>query len=412
MEVGIESINAFCGQASLDIRMLFEARDLDLERFNNLMMVEKSVGLPCEDAVTNAVNAAKPIVDALSEEERSRIELIITATESGVDFGKSLSTYIHDYLGLGRKCRLFELKQACYGGTAGLQMAANFIVSNASPGAKALVIATDVARTSVKLTSYAEPSQGTAAIAALVSNQPDILALDFGANGYHSYEVMDTCRPEPALEVGDSDLSLLSYLDCLNESYKSFLERVDGVDFRTSFDYFAFHTPFGGMVRGAHRNLMRKFSATTDPDIVQADFVKRLLPSFQYCTKVGNVYSATVFLALCSLVDEAEINSSQRVGLFSYGSGCSSEFYSGVITPTSKRKLAKMRISEKLDQRHKLSMKEYEHILNLNLEWGFGIENKVLDRSEFDVIYQKQFAGKGLLTLKEIKGYHREYEWS
>ena len=108
---------------------------------------------------------------------------------------------------------------------------------------------------------------------------------------------MDTCRPEPALEVGDSDLSLLSYLDCLNESYKSFLERVDGVDFRTSFDYFAFHTPFGGMVRGAHRNLMRKFSATTDPDIVQADFVKRLLPSFQYCTKVGNVYSATVFLA-------------------------------------------------------------------------------------------------------------------
>ena len=117
-------------------------------------------------------------------------------------------------------------------------------------------------------------------------------------------------------------------------------------------------------------------------------------------------------MALCSLVDEAEINSSQRVGLFSYGSGCSSEFYSGVITPTSKRKLAKMRISEKLDQRHKLSMKEYEHILNLNLEWGFGIENKVLDRSEFDVIYQKQFAGKGLLTLKEIKGYHREYEWS
>ena len=122
MEVGIESINAFCGQASLDIRMLFEARDLDLERFNNLMMVEKSVGLPCEDAVTNAVNAAKPIVDALSEEERSRIELIITATESGVDFGKSLSTYIHDYLGLGRKCRLFELKQASYGGTAGLQI--------------------------------------------------------------------------------------------------------------------------------------------------------------------------------------------------------------------------------------------------------------------------------------------------
>ncbi|MFA7746563.1 3-hydroxy-3-methylglutaryl-ACP synthase, partial [Salinicoccus roseus] len=64
----------------------------------------------------------------------------------GIDFGKSLSTYIHDYLGLNRNCRLFELKQACYSGTAGLQMALNFILSQTSPGAKALVVATDISR--------------------------------------------------------------------------------------------------------------------------------------------------------------------------------------------------------------------------------------------------------------------------
>lgn len=142
MNVGIEAINAYGGQATIDVRTLFAARKLDLSRFENLMMIRKSVGLPCEDSVTNAVNAAKPIIDRLNEVEKNQIELVITATESGLDFGKSLSTYIHDYLGLSRRCRLFEVKQACYGGTAALQMAASFVAANTSPGEKALVIAT------------------------------------------------------------------------------------------------------------------------------------------------------------------------------------------------------------------------------------------------------------------------------
>ncbi len=118
MNVGIEMLNAYCGQLSLDIRTLFEARGLDLARFNNLMMEKKSIGLPCEDAVTFGVNAAKPIIEKLDPVERNRIELVITSTESAIDFGKSLSTYIHKYLNLSPKCRLFEVKQACYGGTA------------------------------------------------------------------------------------------------------------------------------------------------------------------------------------------------------------------------------------------------------------------------------------------------------
>src|SRR5690606_4456011 len=101
---------------------------------------------PYEDPVSFAVNAAQPIIMQLSDAERDRIELLITCSESGIDFGKSLSTYIHHYLHLNRNCRLFELKQACYAGTAGLQMAASFVLSQVSPGAKALVIATDISR--------------------------------------------------------------------------------------------------------------------------------------------------------------------------------------------------------------------------------------------------------------------------
>ena len=83
-------------------------------------MKEKTVALPYEDPISFAINAANPIVSSLSEAEKDRIEMLITCSESGIDFGKSMSTYIHQYLGLNRNCRLFELKQACYSGTAGV----------------------------------------------------------------------------------------------------------------------------------------------------------------------------------------------------------------------------------------------------------------------------------------------------
>jgi polyketide biosynthesis 3-hydroxy-3-methylglutaryl-CoA synthase-like enzyme PksG len=415
MGVGIEAMNIYAGQAMLDTRTLFEARNLDLARFDNLMMLKKSVCLPCEDPVTYGVNVAKPIIDNLSEAERNCIELLITSTESGLDFGKSLSTYIHHYLGLNRKCRLFEVKQACYGGTAAIQMAANFIASNASPGAKALVISTDVLRAAREIEeslAYAEPAAGVGSIAMLVSNKPDVLELDFGANGYHGYEVMDTCRPDVGVETGDADLSLLSYLDCLEASYKAYTERVEGVDFQSTFDYLVFHTPFAGMVKGAHRNLMRKYKAVP-PDVIQADFEKRLTPSLKYCAEVGNIFSGTVYLALSSLIDNIEISVPKRVGIYSYGSGCSSEFYSGVITPQGKQKLADMQIRLKLNDRYNLNMDEYDNLLRLNSHWLFGVKDKVVDKTSWAHIYDNQLAGKGLLSLVSAgANYHRKYEWS
>jgi len=414
MSVGIESMNAYLGQTFLDVRTLFEQRGLDLERFDNLMMLRKSVCLPCEDPVTYGVNAAKPIIANLTEDQRNSIELLITSTESGLDFGKSLSTYIHSHLGLHRKCRLFEVKQACYGGTAALQMAANFIVSNASPGAKALVVSTDVLRASAfeASMSYAEPAAGVGSVAMLVSNKPDLLELDFGANGYHGFEIMDTCRPDVGVETGDADISLMTYLDCLEACYLAYKDRVDGADIQTTFDYLAFHTPFAGMVKGAHRNLMRKFKSAP-PDVMQADFTKRLMPSLTYCMQVGNIFSGTLYLALCGLIDNAIIDRPKRIGLYSYGSGCSSEFFSGVITPQSQFKLLQMNIAQSLEKRYSLNMQEYENLLKLNSEWLFGIKDRKIDFSPFASIYEQQLAGKGLLTLASVStNYHREYIWS
>ena len=74
MTVGIEAINFYGGTAFLDVRTLFAARGLDLRRFANLMIHRKSVALPCEDPVSFGVNAAKPLLDQLSEQDKNRIE--------------------------------------------------------------------------------------------------------------------------------------------------------------------------------------------------------------------------------------------------------------------------------------------------------------------------------------------------
>jgi polyketide biosynthesis 3-hydroxy-3-methylglutaryl-CoA synthase-like enzyme PksG len=414
--VGIEAMHVFAGTAYLDVRKLAEHRNLDTTRFQNLLMAEKTVALPYEDPVTFGVNAAKPIVDALSEEERGRIEMVITCTESAFDFGKSMSTYFHHHLGLSRNCRLFELKNACYSGVAGLQMAVSFVLSQVSPGAKVLVIATDISRFIMEeggeaLTrdwSFAEPSSGAGAVAMLVSETPYVFQVDVGANGYYGYEVMDACRPAPDSEAGNADLSLLSYLDCCENAFLEYQRRVEGADYAKSFHYLAFHTPFGGMVKGAHRNLMRKMAGAA-PDDIEEDFKRRVTPGLNYCQRVGNIMGATTMLSVASSIDNGDFAQPRRIGCFSYGSGCCSEFFSGVVSKEGQERLQRFRIQDQLGRRHQLSMEEYDNLLIGSRAVRFGTRNASLDMS-----FIPQAVGthrKETLFLTRIKEYHREYQW-
>ncbi len=414
--VGIEMLNVFGGSAYLDVDQLASHRGLDKTRFDNLLMKEKSVALPYEDPVSLGVNAAKPIIDALSDSEKDRIEMLITCTESSFDFGKSMSSYMHDYLGLNRNCRLFEIKSACYSGTTGLQMGINFVLSQVSPGAKALVIATDISRFLVaegggvlsEGWSFAEPSSGAGAAAMLVSDRPYVFQIDVGANGYYGFEVMDTCRPVADSEAGDSDLSLLSYLDCLEQSFTEYQKRVPGADYLESFSYLAFHTPFGGMIKGAHRTMMRKMRKAK-PDIIEADFEERVFPGLVYCQRVGNIMGATTALSLASTIENGTFDTPKRIGCFSYGSGCCSEFFSGVVTMESQQHMRDFGITEKLNQRYQLSMDEYDALIEKSATVRFGTRNVTLDTAFIGEA--RESVNMPRLFLKEIKEYHRLYEW-
>jgi polyketide biosynthesis 3-hydroxy-3-methylglutaryl-CoA synthase-like enzyme PksG len=406
---GIEALNVYCGLARIAVPVLFAGRGLNQERLGNLMMQQRSLNLPFEDPITNAVNAAKPIVDALTPEAKERIEILIVSTESGIDYSKSVSSYVHQHLGLSRRCRIMEAKQACYAATGAVQMGVAYVASGISPGAKVLVIATDVSLAD-GTTEYIEPVTGAGAAAVLVSDDPRVLTIDLGAFGNYGFEILDSARPTPTFELADVDGSLFAYLDCLKNAFLAYSDRVEGTDFATTFDFLVMHTPFAGLVKAGHRKMMREFARATPADIEQ-DFTRRVLPSLAYGSNVGNLCSGSVYLALASAIDTVQPETGYRVGLYSYGSGCCSEFFSGLIDRESAAALAEMQIARHLADRCELQFDEYERLLEETLGCLVPRQELDVDISRWSTILDRRTTGPSLLALHAIRNYHREYEW-
>lgn len=115
-------------------------------------------------------------------------------------------------------------------------------------------------------------------------------------------------------------------------------------------------------------------------------------------------------MSLLSTIDQGQFDSPKRIGCFSYGSGCCSEFYSGIVTPQGKEKLRRFRVEEQLNDRYHLSMGEYEELLVGSSAVKFGTRNVSLD---LDLIPGAKSLSKekGLLVLEEIHEFHRKYRW-
>jgi polyketide biosynthesis 3-hydroxy-3-methylglutaryl-CoA synthase-like enzyme PksG len=408
--IGIEALNVYCGLAYIPVRTIFEGRGLDLGRLGNLMMEKRSIGFPFEDPVTNAVNAAKPIIDGLDANDKDRIEIVIISSESGVDYSKSITSYVHEYLGLSRHCRLIEVKQACYAATAALQMAVAYVASGISPGSKVLVIATDVSLVNEKA-GYTEPVMGTGAAAILISDQGRVMAVDLGAFGNYSFETMDSARPSPDFDIADVDRSLFAYLDCLTNSFEEYKSKVNDADFIETFDYLALHTPFCGLVKAAHRKMMKEF-ANASPQQVDQDFTQRVKSSLEYPRIVGNLCSGSVYLALASIIDCAQYTGASRIGLFSYGSGCSSEFFSGVIDRRSATAQARFGIGAHLQSRLELTFDEYTDLLRETLGCLRPVENRDVDIERYNCLLERAGERKNSLVLTGVRNFHRQYKWS
>jgi Hydroxymethylglutaryl-coenzyme A synthase C terminal len=123
--------------------------------------------------------------------------------------------------------------------------------------------------------------------------------------------------------------------------------------------------------------------------------------------------------AVAMLVSEKPeiFDTPRRIGCFSYGSGCSSEFYSGVATAAGQQKIRALELERHLDDRHQLTMDEYLTLLEGGNAVRFGTRDVVLDTGLLPAVWQSirdsaERRGAKRLFLTEIKNFHRQYAWA
>ncbi|MEO0393702.1 MAG: hydroxymethylglutaryl-CoA synthase [Pseudomonadota bacterium] len=348
-KIGIDRLSFYAPQHYLDLATLAQQHGIDPEKFSRgIGQAKIAITTHDEDIVTLAAEAAKPIIEAVGTDG---IDTLLFATESGIDQSKSAGIYVHRLLGLPAQCRNVELKQACYSATAGLQMACGYVARK--PSRKVLVIASDVSR--YDLDSPAEATQGSGAVAMLVSANPAILALDEAA-GCHSEDIMDFWRPNyRKTPLVDGKYSTLKYMHFLAHAWADY--QADGGRAFGDFVQFCYHLPFSRMAEKAHRHLSSVNKLKPDPSLIE--------PGMAYAREIGNCYSASLYLSLISMLETLDQDLTDKpVGLFSYGSGAVAEFFSGVVQDGYQEHLFTDHHRRLLAERTSLSYSDYLNLWN------------------------------------------------
>ncbi len=409
--VGIEKMAAYGGTMFLDLHKLAEAREHPVSDLrDNLLVRRRTVNPLWEDPVTMAVNAGMRLIN---EVDQQNIRLVIVSTESGVDQGKAMATFVHRYLGLQPNCRCYEAKQACYSGTASVMMACHWLRSQRDPDARALVISTDQSR--MNIGKPYEFVAGGGAVAMVLSRDPEVLEIELDRNGFWTNETWDTFRPTLRVETGNGEESLFCYLDALEgafDDYRAQVEAVEGqVDWDTWFNKNLFHVPLGGITFMAFRALLRNWRKVKKKEAWEL-FSQRSLGGLTYTREVGATYSGSTYMALLGLIDSSEdLAPGQRVGIFSYGSGSVGEYYSGIVGSRAREVVGMAGVKALLASRKEVSVEQYEA-----LERGrhdlVEVGDFTPDFDSLGSVYDEQYRGKKLLVLNKIEGHIRDYGWS
>jgi hydroxymethylglutaryl-CoA synthase len=355
LAVGIHDLSFATAEFVLPHTALAAYNGTDIGKYHlGIGLHSMSVPAADEDIVTMGAAAAAPIVARHGTEA---IRTVVFATESSIDQSKSAGIYVHTLLGLPSATRVVELKQACYGATAGLQFALGLV--HRDPSERVLVIASDVSK--YELDGPGEPTQGAAAAAMLVGADPALLRIE-EPSGLFTADIMDFWRPNYlSTALVDGQESITAYLQALQCTWKDYTERGGRAlgDFRA----FCYHQPFPKMAYKAHRALLTYCGRDAGDERVARD----IAATTAYNTVVGNSYTASMYLALASLLDNGGDLTGLPVGMFSYGSGSVAEFFAGTVVPGYRAHLRTAAHHEAIARRREVDHARYRELHELSL---------------------------------------------
>src|SRR5205807_1032448 len=162
------------------------------------------------------------------------------------------------------------------------------------------------------------------------------------------------------------------YLDALAGAFMAYrgLERpplVSGEALADRLVRFLYHTPFPKMAMKAHRRLLEvdghAAGRAVEDDRAAASYRTQAAPGLAAVARVGNTYTASLYLCLAALLEaEGRTLAGKRLGLFSYGSGCCAEFFTGGV-PGGVEAVADAGVGALLAGRSFIDVPAYERLI-------------------------------------------------
>mmetsp|Transcript_7260 Transcript_7260/g.18999 ORF Transcript_7260/g.18999 Transcript_7260/m.18999 type:complete len:498 (-) Transcript_7260:309-1802(-) len=314
-----------------------------------------------EDVASILLTALTRLLESydIKPEQIGRLEV---GTETLIDKSKSVkTTLLAQLFGPNADVEGVTSTNACYGGTAALLNSVAWVESSAWDGRYAVVVCGDIA---VYAPGPARPTGGGGAVAMLIG--PDAPLALTGPRCTHASEVYDFYKPKGDTEYAtvDGKLSQEAYLTAVDQCYAGLqakrataMAASGAMDASPSLDDFGFaclHSPYAKLVQKGFARMLnadliaapsqaewaadaeaQKWAQVPPAESVNdrdAEKVLRCLSAARYdamcvpasgvSTRVGNCYTAAVYMNLLALVSSrtAEL-AGTRVLMFSYGSG-------------------------------------------------------------------------------------------
>ncbi|MEY4203084.1 MAG: hypothetical protein RL013_787 [Bacteroidota bacterium] len=422
MTFGIDDMALYVPKIYLDIHTLAEKRGIAYEKLSRGLGLHKMAFCDAhEDAATMAAEAIYELIERNNIDPRT-IGRIYMGTESALDGSKPTATYATEMVqkrlaakwgeNCFRNCDVLDMTFACIGAVDALHNTLDWIAAN--PRNTGIVVASDLAK--YELESSGEYTQGAGAVAMLVKANPRLLSFrrvcGVAMDSVHDFYKprRDTYTETP---VFDGQFSNQCYQWRMQEALEDFRARAEDSGLMRPGQFPAiserwarmiFHLPYafhakriyveqfiaerkqkGIWEKDVARFNLQEPDLSHYPDQKSADkatavflksvsetplykkFVQDKIEKSQRASQeTGNLYTASVFLALMSALesdwhDKVRLDK-KRLGFIAYGSGSKAKVFEATVQPGWENVVQHFHLFSKLKNRTPLSWDQYEHL--------------------------------------------------
>ncbi len=303
----------------------------------SLGLKEKSIAAYDEDTVTMAYEAVANAIRRADIKPQD-IDVLFTGSESHPYAVNPTSTIVAEFLGIGRNYLSADLEFACKAATTGLINIAALIASGMA--VTGVAVGADAAQ--AKPHDILEYTAASAAAAFILSKKNNDSIADLVDFSSYSSDTPDFWRRDgiPYPSHGGR-FTQAAYFAHIEGAAKRLLDKLKLEP--KDFNYCVFHMPNGKFPR----EIAKKLGFTSE----------QLAPSL-VIDHIGNPYSASSFLGLSSVLDEAQPN--QLIFMVSYGSGAGSDaFVFKTMKGVNQKRTNSPRLADYLKQTRYISYIQY-----------------------------------------------------